>query len=509
MHFDTQAQVTPTLGFNILVICLGSFLFGYHLSELNAPQRIISCRLHQEGPMSWWAQHPELFEQCIPMKSSQRAMITTMLSFGGLLGSLYSGWVATKIGRKKISILVSLGYVLSSVLLTIANSYGMLNLGRFIAGLSSGACLAVTPMLIFEITPVVHRGFMGTMMQLSICCGITTSQVMGYYYANDTQWRNIFLFNVLISLTYTLLLPFTMESPKWLITVKKDVKRATALLKKVRGTHKEVEGEVYHWRGLSVNQRHSKTYGSVTDTNASEFNSLPAIEEELAPSKSRRYSVDINVDNITVWQLLTIPRFHKDVIAIIGLMLSIQLTGQNSITFYGVDVLSGIFPQNTSLINIFLSVINIFITLVSSLLIDKTGRKPMLLMSDFLMIVGSFVLALSMRNDWNWAVVISVAVFVIGFSTGISSVPYLMIPEMLEHDVIPAAQALGATVNWTTGIIISYFFPIVNERLPTGEVYFIFTFICIMFFIFVVRRVPETKGKVNYNEVWKDYHFYT
>ncbi|CDK29237.1 unnamed protein product [Kuraishia capsulata CBS 1993] len=480
-----KSRITSTLYWTVLVTCLGSLQFGYHLGELNAIGRVMSCRVSVPGPYpnrdSPWESLG--FAKCIPTNNDQFATVTTLLSAGGLLGSLAAGYLANRLGRKPVSVLNCALYSLGSVVMMMSHNLALLYTGRFIVGIAAGSCLVVAPMLINEVTPEIHRGFMGSMMQFSVSGGILLSQTLSVFWSNDQQWRNMFLNSSMLAVVSFCLTFTTVESPKWLIVNRSDYLRSTEILLKIRSEPEEIDADVDHWRQL-------------TERKYTEADELT----ELLPSRSRRGSINQQA-TVSTLQFLTHKEFREQAIAVIGVMTAAQLTGVNSITFYGVDILSSMVSSSVLLINLMVSLVNCTSVGVVSPFVDRLGRKPLLLVSISLMMVSSAVIAFSTTHGYELLASVCVFVFVMGYSLGLGPVPFLIVSELADHRCAGTAQSLGTTMNWVSSIIVSYFFPICLDAMK-GYVFYLFTAIGAAYLAFTLKCIPETKGKVTVEAVW-------
>ena len=169
---------------------------------------------------------------------------------------------------------------------------------------------------------------------------------------------------------------------------------------------------------------------------------------------------------------------------------------------YGVSLLADLLESNSALLNILVSVLNIVVTLGCAPLADILGRKVCLLGSIAGMGTSSILLAIGIRQTIPVLSAVAVLLFVASFGFGLGPVPFILSSELVGPEAVGATQSWALAANWIATFIIAQFFPLVNEKLGKGMVYFLFAGLAAFFFAFVAWWVPETKGKKNADEVW-------
>jgi MFS family permease len=177
-------------------------------------------------------------------------------------------------------------------------------------------------------------------------------------------------------------------------------------------------------------------------------------------------------------------------------------TGINSIVMYGVSLLADLLKSNSALLNILVSVLNIIVTLGCAPLADILGRKVCLLGSIAGMGTSSILLAIGIQQAIPILSAIAVLLFVASFGFGLGPVPFILSSELVGPEAVGATQSWALAANWIATFIVAQFFPLVNEKLGKGVVYFVFAGLAAFFFAFVAWWVPETKGKKDADEVW-------
>lgn len=426
-----------------------------------------------------------------------------MFSVGGLLSSTVAGshTMAALCGRRRLQILCSAFYVAGSLLLAFSNSFFALNCARFLAGLGAGAAMVVAPILINEITPFNHRGLMGSLLQFAVAIGILLAQLIAFLWGNDQQWRMHFIFGAAMGLAQFVFLFTTAESPKWLIIHRGEVTKASKILRTLRSDVGASRVEINHWRRLSM------TPQTPAPSKTSEED-LPLLEDSLtedfhplSTAMSRRGSIDPSTLSIT--EYLTSHLYRREIIATAIIMTAQQLCGMNTITFYGVSVLSNIVPKGTNVLYLTssLALCNVVLALVISPVVDKWNRKSLLLTSVSIMAFCSVLISVGLLKNLDLLAALACFGFIAGFSVGLCQIPFLMVSEFSAQETIGKTQSFGTMLNWLANILIAAMFPMMREYFG-GYIFLMFTAIGIYYFVAIIRWVPETKGKLNYNEIW-------
>ena len=160
---------------------------------------------------------------------------------------------------------------------------------------------------------------------------------------------------------------------------------------------------------------------------------------------------------------------------------------------YGVALLADLLQSNSALLNLFVSLINIAVTVSCAPLADRLGRKTCLILSITGMGIGSLLLAIGIRGNISVLSAIATLVFVGSFGLGLGPIPFILASELVGPEAVNATQSWALAANWISTFLVAQFFPMLNERLGKGVIYFIFTGIAGFFVAFVTFYVPESK----------------
>ncbi|KAL2263897.1 hypothetical protein VTK26DRAFT_4457 [Humicola hyalothermophila] len=496
-------DVTPYLVTLVMVATLGPLQFGYHLAELNAPQDVITCekkaithtstldKLLAMGSSS--KAEAVALPDCIPMSPAAFATVSAMFTVGGLIGALAAGPFTSKYGRRRAMQATALFYLIGSAIETAAASVLVMAVARFFTGVGAGASTVIVPLYISEVAPPSKRGFFGAFTQISINIGILFTQTLGFFLSHDSAWRWIFGTGVIIAFAQASGLMIIPESPAWTATARGDVANARRILQSIRGKHSDIGDEVDAWG--AGDSRSAGERGRLLDED---------VEGSLlqSPTSSRQQN-----SHLGFVQVVRDPACRPAIIAVVGIMFAQQLCGINSIIMYSVSLLKDLLPVSSALLTIIISIINLGTTMAASPLPDRLGRKTCILASIVGQGSSSLALALSIRFDLKILSAIAVLFFVAFFAIGLGPVPFIMASELVGPEAVGATQSWALGANYVATFLVAYLFPIVNEALNStlggaGWVYFIFAGFALLFASFVLRNVPETKGKKDADEVW-------
>ncbi|KAG0138245.1 general substrate transporter [Tuber indicum] len=365
-------------------------------------------------------------------------------------------------GRKKILISSASVFGLAGICKASAGGAAALTVGRYLGGMAAGTAAVIVPIYINELAPPNYKGAFGALTQISINLGILSSQVLGVFLEQDGQWRIILLAGGLIGLLQAVGLMFIPESPSFLVA-KGDIEQARRALIKIRGTE-DVEQELAGFQAQQAGQPEG------TDGTEPVGESDPLLEHPnagLNPEPANR--------EIGLLQFLTKQEYRAGLIIVAGLMLAQQLTGINAVVFYGVSILDELFPDSAKYLNAGISAVNLFVTLVASLLFDVVSHKGLLITSMIAMGTSSAALGLSIFFGLAILSAIATLLFVSAFSMGLGPLPWMVATSRIEPKAVGAAQAIALTANWVGTFMVSFAVPVIASAAGMSTVFGIFT----------------------------------
>lgn len=459
---DGEHGVTKHLVFAIAAAALGSaFQHGYNTGVVNAPQKLVEDFIGDT--------YRHRFEE-EPGEGTVRFIFSIFVAIfcvGGMLGGLLTAFVAERFGRKGGLLLNNINVFLAAILMgtsKAARSYEMLILGRFFVGLNSGLNAGLAPMYLTEISPLHLRGAVGTIYQLVVTVSILTSNILGMptVLGTDDRWPYLFAMTIVPSLFMLATMPLCPESPKYvLINQGRDVAAQQALTW-LRGTI-EVHDEMDEMRA--------------------------------------EYEAIKMVPRVTLYEMMHNITLRIPLIISIMVMLSQQLSGINAAIFFSTDIFlsAGLTKEVAMQATLGMGAVNVLMTIVSLILVEKAGRRTLHLvgLGGMAVITVILTLCLALRESVPWlsyVSIVSVIGFVIMFATGPGSIPWFLVGELFGQGARPLATSIAVAVNWSANFIVGIAF------LPlTGVMYhytfLIFTALLIFFWLFTYYMVPETKNK--------------
>ncbi|XP_051127007.1 plastidic glucose transporter 4 [Andrographis paniculata] len=437
IQVKSSASVLPYVG----VACLGAILFGYHLGVVN-------------GALEYLAKDLGIAENTV----LQGWVVSTLLA-GATVGSFTGGSLADQFGRTKTFILDAIPLAVGTFLCATAQSVQTMIIGRLLAGIGIGISSAIVPLYISEISPTEIRGTLGSVNQLFICVGILAALVAGLPLAqNPLWWRTMFGIAVIPSVLLALGMAFSPESPRWLYQQGR-ISDAELSVKRLYGKEKVAE--------------------VMDDLNAA---SQGSSEPEAG------------------WFDLFSSRYWKVVSVGAALFLFQQFAGINAVVYYSTSVFRSAGITSDVAASALVGAANVFGTTVASSLMDRQGRKSLLLTS-FAGMAASMLL-LSLTFTWKalapysgTLAVVGTVLYVLSFSLGAGPVPALLLPEIFASRVRAKAVALSLGTHWISNFVIGLYFLSVVTKFGISTVYLGFASVCALAVVYIAGNVVETKGR--------------
>uniref|UniRef100_A0A667WPT1 Solute carrier family 2, facilitated glucose transporter member 9-like n=1 Tax=Myripristis murdjan TaxID=586833 RepID=A0A667WPT1_9TELE len=436
-----------------------SFLYGYNLSVVNAPAEFIANFTNK----TWLERYG------MPIGDETADLLwsvtVSILAIGGLLGAVVVKFLVQILGRRGSLVVNSSFALMAALLLALgerARSFEMLIIGRLIMGVHSGIALSALPMYLGEISPKSSRGFIGQFHGIMINVGVFTGQVLGLpdLLGQESRWNFLFAFIALPALLQLSVLPFLPESPRYLLMERRDEAAAEKALRRFLG-REDVSRE---------------------------------LEEVRAESQN-------NLQVVSVLELLRSPAVRWQVTTVIVTMTCYQLCGLNALFFYTNEILfdAGIEASVVPYIALCTGGIEIISSVVSGLLIERVGRRPLLILGFSGMAVGFSALTafLNLQDRAPWmpylgfaCILASIASFALGPAGGV----FILTSELFDQSYRPAAFMIGGTVLWLSNFTVGLVFPFLQEALST-YVFLVFAAVCTLAAVYLCLFLPETKNK--------------
>ncbi|XP_065074834.1 facilitated trehalose transporter Tret1-like [Ochlerotatus camptorhynchus] len=392
--------------------------------------------------------------------SEQFSWIGSMANLGAALMCFPIGIMMKLIGRKWAMLSLVIPLVLGWLLVIFASNVAMLMVGRFFLGVGGGAFCVSAPTYTAEIAQSSIRGTLGTFFQLLVTVGI----LFAYGVGAAVSVQTLSIICGVIPLVFGLIFFFMPESPHYFIE-KNRYDDASKSLKWLRGSHYDERAEI----------------------------------EDL-----KKEDAKMRADKITFLQSLKQRATIRALIICLGLVFFHQLSGINAIIFYTttifVDANTGLEATDATII---VGVIQVVATLLATFIVDKTGRRILLMLSDFFMAIATILLAVYFQLKENdpaqvenlgWLSVLAVCLFIGMFSIGYGPLPWLMIGELFANNVKAYVSPLAGAFSWLLAFLVTKIFPSLRDGLGNAGVFWLFSGISLIGTGFVFFVVPETKG---------------
>lgn len=392
----------------------------------------------------------QIIQQLWGLDSFWLGFTVTSSLIGTVLGSLIIGGPTQKYGRRKILFAIAILYFFSALGCAVTNQWLGFVFFRFLGGIAVGASSVVGPMYISEIAPSSSRGRLAGMFQLNIVAGILIAYLTNYLLSGlDNSWRYMLGIMVVPSVLFYILLWFIPESPRWLVSKGK--------LEEAKKTFEKLGDEGALERALQANASVGK-------------------RESLFNGKYNK------------------PIFYAVLLAMFN-----QLSGINAILYYAPRIfeMAGFNRADAFQQSVYIGLANFLFTLLAMTVIDKFGRKKLLLIGASGMVVFLVLTAMAFNNGGGAYVIFYLVGFIAFFAFSQGAVIWVFISEIFPNSVRSQGSSLGSFTHWIMAAIISWIFPIIVEASPVGGFY-AFLFYAVMMaasFIFIWRVMPETKGK--------------
>jgi MFS transporter, SP family, galactose:H+ symporter len=429
-------------------ITIGSFLFGFDTGIISGALLFIKRDLQLDS-----------FEQ---------SSVVSVLLLGAVVGALFSGRVSDRIGRRATLGLLGVVFTIGIAITAISTAYWVMLVGRIVMGAGVGGVSATVPTYLAEISPAHIRGRMLTLNQLLIVTGLLASYLVNLAFAGSGNWRAMFWIGAVPGVLLVLASLRLPESPAWLYAHGR-VDEAKAML------------------------------ASVTEPGGPD-KVIARYEREDAERK--RAEADDGERHDGVGGLLT-PYVRPALIVALTLAALQQLAGINTILYYAPTIMqeTGLNASNSIFYSVFIGAINLLMTIVSIRLVDRLGRRILLLVSLAGMAATVAFLGLSFVADLSSAIILAcMMLYIVSFAIGMGPVFWVILGEVFPPRKRAEGAAAGSTTNWLSNFVVSLLFLPLVGWIGQGETFFIFAVVSLVGVGFVARWVPETRQR-NYLEV--------
>lgn len=434
------------------IASLGGLLFGYDTAVISGTLSMVKTQFALNAVMEGWYVSSALL--------------------GCVIGVSFAGWLSDQYGRKKVLLLAATLFTISALGCALIDSFSTLVVYRLLGGMGVGIASMLSPMYISEISPPAIRGRMVALYQLAITVGILGSYFINAWLLNQSAGHEFFINDKLIlifksevwramlgmeaipALLFFILLLTVPESPRWL-TIKGNITKAKSILIKYIG-QKETELEIEE------------------------------IRESLKTEKKSK-------------NLILEPGIKLAIFLGVSLAVLQQFTGIDAIIYYGPRIMEQAgFALNDALgSQVIIGAINMLFTLLAIWLIDKIGRKPLLLSGTLGMFISLITIGfLFFTNRAEGILLLSlILIFIASFAFSLGPVVWVILSEIYPTKIRGRAMAIATMAVWIGTSLIGQFIPLSLDNLGPALTFWIFALFCIPTMWIGWNAMPETKGK--------------
>lgn len=391
---------------------------------------------------------------------------------GCLFGAMISGYLSDRFGRKTPLIIAAALFTISAIGTGAVNQFTPFIIFRLIGGLGIGLASAISPMYIAEISPAKMRGRLVSINQLTIVIGILAAQIINFLIADKVPegvsdieivqswngqmgWRWMFWAETLPAFAFFVLAFFIPESPRFLAKSGKS-EAAFSILKRIGG----------HDYALQE-------------------------QKEIAETL---HGTDSKID----WNALKSKKVRP--VLVLGIVLAVfqQWCGINVIFNYAEEIFTSAgYSVGDMLFNIVITgTVNLIFTLLAMRMVDSWGRRKLMLLGSIGLALIYFMLGTSYFLELKGlAILVLVMLAIATYAMTLAPITWVVLSEIFPNKIRGAAMALATTALWSACFVLTYTFPILNKLLDASGTFWLYGFICLSGFLFILKKLPETKGK--------------
>ncbi len=387
----------------------------------------------------------QIIQKLWQLDSFWHGLTVSISLIGTIIGAVSAGKFMNQYGRKKVLLFIAVLYLLSAVGCALANFWSMFLFFRFLGGVSVGISSVVGPVFISEISPAKDRGKLTGLFQIMIVSGIFIAYLTNFLFAGtgENAWRYMLGIMAIPSIVFYILLRNIPESPRWLLL-------------------------------------HNRN------------------EEAQAVFTSLEIDSHLTVDTPKATTSLFQSKYFKPITFAVLLAFFNQLTGINAILYYAPRIfdMAGFDADLSYLQPIFIGGTNVLFTLVGMSIIDKVGRKKLLLSGAVGMFIFLMLTAFGLKGEASSYLLFYIIGFIASFALSQGAVIWVFLAEIFPNEVRAQGSSLGSTTHWVFAALISWIFPVIVEGNQQGGFYIflLYAVMVVLSFVFILF-LPETKGK--------------
>jgi sugar porter (SP) family MFS transporter len=438
-HDVSQEPVGRAVVWTAAITALGGLLFGYDTGVVSGALLFLHTSFGN-------------------VTSFDKELVTGLLLVGAAVGAFGSGRLSDRIGRRPVILLTASVFVVGVLGAAFSPALWILITMRFVIGLAVGSASMAVPLYISEVAPPRVRGALVSFNQLALTMGILVAFLVDYALSSSAAWRLMFGLAAIPAVLLFVGMLTQAESPVWLITHGRTAE-ARRVLVRVRSRDHDVDGEI----------------------------------DEIKSLGERRSS----------YRELLRPDVRK--LVVLGVLLAVfqQITGINTVIYYAPTLLhqAGLGNSASLLANVGNGVVNVGMTVVAIWLIDKVGRRVLLIGGTVGMAIALFVVAATFAVSGNTlghtaaiVAVVSLAVYTGSFAIGLGPVFWLLISEIYPAQIRGKSMSIATIANWGANFVVAISFLTLLNTISNAGTFFLLGFLSLAAVAYFWKRVPETEG---------------
>jgi sugar porter (SP) family MFS transporter len=421
-----------------VIAALGGFLFGYDTGVISAALLYLKVDFH--------------------LSQGLQEIVVAVLLLGAIIGVVVGGPIVDALGRRRTLLAAAALFAAGALVSAFAPGESLLIVARFFLGVAIGVSSLVVPTYIAEIAPRRVRGRLVSLQQLMITVGIFASYLVGFAFSASHQWRWMLGIAAVPAVIMLVGLLTLAESPRWLL---------------LRGREEEARKVMLHTRSAEETEQEIK-------------------EIQAQAAEESRYS----------YRDLVGPKLRPALIIGVAVAATNQLVGVNAVIYYTPTILqqSGFGASAAILSSVGIGLVNMIVTFIALMLVDRVGRRPLLLGGTAVVIaalvfIGGLYLLPNRHGFVGVLLVVGLCVYIAAFATSLGLGIWLINSELFPTAVRGKAAGCGTLTHWGLDFIIALsVLTLISALTPTG-LFALFAVFGLIGWVFLFRRLPETKGR--------------
>lgn len=421
------------------IAAIAGFLFGFD-------EGVIAGALH-------------LLRKEFTITAAAEGFMTAAVPLGAMAGAVIAGPLAEPLGRRFLLLAAAALFIVGALLASVATAVWMLTCGRLLLGIAIGVAGIMAPLYISESAPAHRRGMLVSLYQLAITIGIVSAYMVDYGFGD--AWRYMFAAGIIPGIALGVGMALLMDTPRWLVS---------------RGRSGEAVTAIARLRGLPASD--------------------PAVKQEVS-----EISVAVAADaRRGGWPDLFSPSVRPALVVAMGLFFLQQLSGINAVIYYAPTVFkeAGFASSTTQILaTVGIGIVNVLATVLGMMLIDRIGRRRLLMIGFAGTAVSLAMIALAAATAsaaLDIFAIVGLLCYIAAFAVSLGPLPWVMMSELFPLNVRGLGMSLASVTNWGFNFIVVFSFPFLINEIGLAGVFAIYAVVCAVGVFFTARLVPETSG---------------